>query len=127
MPVEPIPHLPTTDLLAYALELGIAKADLPSALPEATRRVPLEGAYNFRDTGGYPTVDRRWVRSSLVFRTDHLNELSDADVATLETLGIRNVYNFRLPDEVTRQPSRLPDSRLISVACSASAAPLLGF
>jgi protein-tyrosine phosphatase len=110
VPAEPIPHLPTADLLAYALELGIAQVDLPKALPEATRRVPLEGAYNFRETGGYPTMDHRWVRSGLVFRTDHLNELSDADVDTLETIGIRSVYDFRLNDEVTRQPSRLPGS-----------------
>lgn len=110
VPVEPILHLPTADLLAYALELGIAQIDLPRELPEATRRVPLEGAYNFRETGGYPTMDHRWVRSGLVFRTDHLNELSDSDIDTLETIGIRTVYDFRLNDEVTRQPSRLPGS-----------------
>lgn len=110
VPVEPIPHLPTADLLAYALELGLAQVDLPIELPEATRRVPLEGAYNFRETGGYPTIDHRWVRSGLVFRTDHLNELSDSDIDTLETIGIRSVYDFRLNDEVTRQPSRLPGS-----------------
>jgi protein-tyrosine phosphatase len=110
VPTEPIPHLSTANLMAYALELGIAEVDLPSELPEATRRVPLEGAYNFRETGGYPTTDHRWVRSGLVFRTDHLNELTDADVDTLESIGIRNVYDFRLNDEVTRQPSRLPGS-----------------
>jgi protein-tyrosine phosphatase len=50
------------------------------------------------------------VRSGLVFRTDHLNELTDADVETLKSIGIRSVYDFRLTDEVTRQPSRLPGS-----------------
>ncbi len=110
MPVDPIPHLSTADLVAYALEVGIAQVDLPREIPETTRRVPLEGAYNFRETGGYPTMDNRWVRSGLVFRTDHLNELTDADVNTLEAIGIRSVYDFRLNDEVTRQPSRLPSS-----------------
>lgn len=110
VPLEPIPHLPTAELMAYALELGIAEVDLPRVLPEATRRVPLDGAYNFRETGGYPTLDGRWVRSGLVFRTDHLNELSDADLDTLKTIGIRSVYDFRLTDEVDRQPSRLPSS-----------------
>ena len=110
MPVDPIPHLSTADLVAYALEVGIAQVDLPREIPETTRIVPLEGAYNFRETGGYPTMDNRWVRSGLVFRTDHLNELTDADVNTLEAIGIRSVYDFRLNDEVTRQPSRLPSS-----------------
>jgi protein-tyrosine phosphatase len=110
VPVDPIPHLSTADLVAYALEVGIAQVDLPREIPETTRRVPLEGAYNFRETGGYPTMDNRWVRSGLVFRTDHLNELTDADVNTLEAIGIRSVYDFRLNDEVTRQPSRLPSS-----------------
>jgi protein-tyrosine phosphatase len=108
MPVDPIPHLPTAQLMAYALEMGIAPTDLPSELPEATRRVPLEGAYNFRETGGYRTSDQQRVRTGLVFRTDHLNELSDSDVDTFETLGIRSVYDFRLNNEVERQPSRLP-------------------
>jgi protein-tyrosine phosphatase len=110
VPVEPIPRLSTADLMNYALEMGIAPADLPSELPEATRRVPLEGAYNFRETGGYPTLNHHWVRSGLVFRTDHLNELSDADVDSLESIGIRSVYDFRLNSEVERQPSRLPSS-----------------
>jgi protein-tyrosine phosphatase len=110
MPVDPIPHLPTAQLMAYALEMGIAPTDLPSQLPEATRRVPLEGAYNFRETGGYRTSDHQRVRTGLVFRTDHLNELSDSDVDTFETLGIRSVYDFRLNNEVERQPSRLPST-----------------
>jgi protein-tyrosine phosphatase len=110
MPAEPIPHLSTANLMAYALELGIPPIDLPRDLPEATRRVPLEGAYNFRETGGYPTLDHQWIRSGLVFRTDHLNELSDPDIDTLETIGIRSVYDFRLNNEVERQPSRLPSA-----------------
>ena len=110
VPAEPIPHLSTSALMGYALEMGIAETDLPRELPEATRRVPLEGAYNFRETGGYPTLDHRWVRSGLVFRTDHLNELTDPDLDTLETIGIRSVYDFRLNNEVERQPSRLPDA-----------------
>ena len=110
VPVEPIPRLSTADLMSYALEMGIAPTDLPSELPEATRRVPLDGAYNFRETGGYPTLNHQWVRSGLVFRTDHLNELTDADVDSLESIGLRSVYDFRLNSEVERQPSRLPSS-----------------
>ena len=110
MPAEPIPHLSTANLMAYALELGIPPIDLPRDLPEATRRVPLEGAYNFRETGGYSTLNHQWIRSGLVFRTDHLNELSDPDIDILETIGIRSVYDFRLNNEVERQPSRLPSA-----------------
>jgi protein-tyrosine phosphatase len=36
------------------------------------RRLPLEGAKNFRDLGGYRTSDGHFVRWGLVYRSNHL-------------------------------------------------------
>jgi protein-tyrosine phosphatase len=60
-----------------------------------------EGAYNFRDLGGLPTDDGRWTRRGVVFRSDTLDELTEADaVLACETLGIALVIDLRTPEEL---------------------------
>lgn len=69
--------------------------------------VPLVGAMNFRDVGGYPTTDGRIVRRGMVYRSDHLNELTEDDLLELSSRGIRTVIDLRHPREVANRPSRL--------------------
>jgi protein-tyrosine phosphatase len=66
--------------------------------------VPLTGAYNFRDLGGYPTEDgRRTVRGRL-FRSDTLQELTAEDVAHVrDRLGVRTVLDLRSGAEVAQE------------------------
>jgi protein-tyrosine phosphatase len=92
-----------------ARRVGIAEADLPRRLPHPDRRLPLEGGLNFRDLGGYPTQDGSVTRWGTLFRSDHLNTLTDADLADIAALGLQRVHDFRLQKERDRQPSRLPD------------------
>jgi protein-tyrosine phosphatase len=67
------------------------------------RLLPLEGAYNFRDLGGYPTADGRTTTWGRVYRSDTLHELSEKDLALLRDLGLRTVLDLRAPAEVERQ------------------------
>lgn len=74
------------------------------------RHIELEGQPNFRDVGGYETRDGRTVRWREVYRSGELPELSDADVARLDSLGIRTVVNFLVPGEIEKNGAdRLPD------------------
>ena len=68
-------------------------------------RIELEGALNFRDLGGYPTADGRTVRTGLVFRSDGLHALTEADCAVVGGLGLRTVYDLRRDVERERRPS----------------------
>ena len=61
----------------------------------AVRLLPLEGGRNFRDLGGYPTLDGRRVRWGRVFRSGMMANLTDADYDYLSALGIRVVCDFR--------------------------------
>ncbi len=63
------------------------------------RRVELEGAFNFRDLGGYDTSSGKTVRVGMLFRSDNLSGLSDGDLETIEGLGIRTVIDLRTPRE----------------------------
>jgi protein-tyrosine phosphatase len=72
--------------------------------------VRLEGQPNFRDLGGYETVDGRRVVSGEIYRSGELSHLTDEDIAALEDLEIRTVVNFLLPEEIEKNGAdRLPE------------------
>lgn len=72
------------------------------------RSLPFQGAVNFRDLGGYQAGPSRRTRWRTVFRSDSLAELTDEDLARFEALNLYGVCDFRLPDEASRKPDRLP-------------------
>jgi protein-tyrosine phosphatase len=82
----------------------------------AERLLPLEGAHNFRDLGGYPTSDGRHVRWGQLFRSDALSELTDDDLAYVSELGIALVCDFRGAAERESEPDRLPSEPAPEVA-----------
>jgi hypothetical protein len=64
----------------------------------------LTGAFNFRDLGGLPTVGGRRTRPGLLFRSDTLQALTEADVAHLvRSLGVMLVMDLRDADEAVEQ------------------------
>ena len=70
----------------------------------SVRRLPLEGAKNFRDLGGYRSSDGRYVRWGLVYRSNHLVHLTARDSEYLRGLGIRLVCDVRSEGERVRAP-----------------------
>ncbi|WP_409057159.1 tyrosine-protein phosphatase [Streptomyces sp. SYP-A7185] len=81
----------------------------PRPAADGVRQIPLQGAVNVRDLGGYRTYDGERVRYGQVFRADALAKLTDADVATLVGLRLKKVVDFRVPAEVRYDgPDRLP-------------------
>jgi len=68
------------------------------------RRLPLDGARNFRDLGGYRSSDGRYVRWGLVYRSNYLVDLTPKDLAYLNGLGIRLVCDVRSEAERARAP-----------------------
>jgi protein-tyrosine phosphatase len=78
-------------------------------LSQRERLIALEGALNWRDLGGYPTADGHVTRWDRIFRSDGLDQLTDADLDVIADLGIKLVVDFRVDREVDESPSRLPD------------------
>lgn len=78
------------------------------AMPDQPDRVlPLQGATNFRDLGGYPGHGGRPLRWRRLFRSDHLGALSAEDQATLAGLGLQRVLDFRGLQERAAKPNVL--------------------
>jgi len=72
----------------------------------SVRRLPLEGATNFRDLGGYRAGDGRHVRWGMVYRSGHLVSLTPKDYNYLNRLGIRLVCDVRTEGDRERSPTR---------------------
>lgn len=66
------------------------------------RFLELGGAHNFRDLGGLPTSDGRHTRRGVLFRSDGLWGLTQADAEMLEALGLNTVLDLRWPEEAER-------------------------
>ncbi len=62
--------------------------------------VPLDGSFNFRDLGGYPTSDGRMTRWGTLFRSDTLHELTPGDVDRLRSLGLTTIIDLRTSREL---------------------------
>ena len=69
------------------------------------RAVPVEGAYNVRDIGGYETGDGRTTRWGKYLRADTLMNLTPAGVQTLVDYGVRNIIDLRRSNDLQFRPS----------------------
>lgn len=67
------------------------------------RRITLEGAFNFRDLGGYPAADGRSIAWRRLFRSDGLSRLTADDLVRLVDLGIATVIDLRTAGERERE------------------------
>lgn len=67
-----------------------------------TRRIELQGAFNFRDLGGYQSLGGRRVRWRRIFRADNLSLLTDQDHGILAGLSLATVIDLRTNAEIER-------------------------
>lgn len=69
------------------------------------RRIALEGVLNFRDLGGYPTVDGLTTVWGEVYRADAVSLLTQEGWLGVSELGIKRVYDLRRQGERDRSPT----------------------
>lgn len=69
------------------------------------RRLPLEGAPNFRDFGGYGAADGRVIGRGRLYRSGALGRLTDADLDTLNGLGAWTIIDLRHEGERIAAPT----------------------
>jgi protein-tyrosine phosphatase len=85
------------------------------AVVAAERRLPMAGAANFRDLGGYRGADGRRVRWGAVYRSDALAGLDERDGRLLGALDVRSVCDLRRDPERHEAPNRLPSDLRLEV------------
>ena len=72
----------------------------------ALRLLPLAGGRNFRDLGGYETIDGRRVKWGRLFRSCTMHALTDEDYALIKGLGVKTVVDFRATEERRDEPTQ---------------------
>ena len=73
----------------------------------STRYYELDSVQNFRDMGGYQTLDDRAVKWGKIYRSGDFGKASKHDLATLSRLGIKTIIDLRPLDVTTRHSDRL--------------------
>lgn len=77
---------------------------------QTERHLPLTGGYNFRDLGGYSTVDGKCIKWGKVFRSDDLYLLTPSDLIYLANIPLFSIVDFRSESEMLQAPDKLPAS-----------------
>jgi protein-tyrosine phosphatase len=88
------------------------------------RRLPINGTFNVRDVGGYPTQGGGSIKWRTLLRADALHAVDDDGRAQFSTLGLRTAIDLREGDERTSAPSRLSEGvHLVEIPLFTYAAP----
>jgi protein-tyrosine phosphatase len=90
-----------------ALILLLALSGCATPPPSHPSRVDLSGTRNFRDVGGYATLDGQHIKKGLLYRSDHLKKVSTGDVEVIVALGVKTVYDLRSEKEREKDPPTL--------------------
>lgn len=110
-------------LLVCALVTGGGAIPFPAPAAAGTQAIahdrvlPLQGGRNFRDLGGYRTMDGHHVKWGMLYRSGSMHGLTQADYAALEARGIRVVCDLRDSRERAAEPVAWPEAhapRLLS-------------
>lgn len=95
--------------------MELTNVNLPG-IKKPQRHLPFEKIKNFRDLGGYRTLDGRSVRWGVLYRSGSLHKPNDADSKKLTGLNLSTVISFRAEHEMEREPNKLPEGvRFVNV------------
>lgn len=72
------------------------------------RIIAVTGGLNFRELGGYPTIDGHTVKWHKLIRTAGLADLTPADQQHLTDYGVVADVDFRSKDEQLQSPDKVP-------------------
>ncbi|MEP7291332.1 MAG: tyrosine-protein phosphatase [Chloroflexota bacterium] len=78
------------------------------------RHIEIEGSWNVRDLGGYPTSHGKTTRWRSLLRAGNLDKVSPAGQAALVDYGIRTIIDLRDQTEVTDFPDVFAQSTLVN-------------
>ena len=93
--------------LIFFFLLPLSHAAISQVADSSIRRVPLEGAINFRDLGGYATTDGHHVKWHMIYRSADISKLTPADLDTLRARHIVYDVDLRGVQESAKAPDKL--------------------
>lgn len=89
------------------------------------KKIKLEGAYNFRDIGGYSGKNGKKIKKGVLYRSDELSHLTEKDIEVLEKLNIQTIIDFRNEKErLDNEDKQIGEANLIYLDPKADTAAL---
>lgn len=86
-------------------------------MTKAGNRIDLSSTQNFRDLGGYKTLDGREVAYGHIFRSDSPSKIAKDKVELLKTqYHIKKIIDFRAHDEALRAPYKFDGIKRIALS-----------
>lgn len=77
-------------------------------MPIPTRRLPISGGYNYRDLGGYPTLDGHTIKWRRLLRSGSLHRLTSQDLQYFSDMKLAKDIDLRSPRETKKEPDQVP-------------------
>lgn len=77
-------------------------------MPIPTRRLPISGGYNYRDLGGYPTLDSHTIKWRRLLRSGSLHRLTSQDLQYFSDMKLAKDIDLRSPRETKKEPDQVP-------------------
>lgn len=74
--------------------------------------IGIENGRNFRELGGYQTLQGKKIKFHKLIRSGHLGDLSSADREQLTAYGVHYDLDFRTKQEVIEKPDRVPEGAI---------------
>lgn len=93
--------------ILYLILAFISISSFSQIKDSAIREIKLQGAVNFRDLGGYQTVNGKQVKKGIIYRAAALNNLTPNDLQKIDDLDIKYYFDFRGPFEVATAPDKM--------------------
>jgi len=75
------------------------------------RLIPFDRVLNFRDFGGWETVDGARVTRGKLYRSASFHDATEADIKRLDAMDIRFLVDLRRPEERSFEPSKWSNDR----------------
>lgn len=91
----------------------------------AERTLPISGINNFRDLGGYVGAEGKSVKWGILYRSNHLHNLTPQAQTYLESLHVKTIIDYRSANEIAKSPnSPIGESKTFHLDATAQTAEL---
>ncbi|ATO56321.1 tyrosine-protein phosphatase [Loigolactobacillus coryniformis] len=72
----------------------------------------IRNGYNFRELGGYFTMDGKKVKKHKLIRAGALDKLAEDELNFLQEYGVRYILDFRTNSEISTKPDIIPNDAI---------------
>ena len=116
-PIDIVKSLTAIKGGAPRIELNAELRPIPAELAlnerEKFRKLPFDHLHNFRELGGFKTLNGGQVKWGMIYRADKISDLTEQDQHYIERLKLQKIVDFRSDEERSAAPhSLLPSSSI---------------